>query len=62
MSMDSLIPTGAIAGLPWGTWLLLIAAISLGLAVELRFYCLHRPTAGDRHDREPAPADRRRDG
>jgi hypothetical protein len=31
-----------IAGLHWTAWLLLLAAVGLGLAVELRFYFGHR--------------------
>ncbi|MCZ6485939.1 MAG: hypothetical protein O6826_09600 [Acidobacteria bacterium] len=33
-----------IAGLPWTAWLLLIAAVGLGLMVELIFYFRHRGT------------------
>ena len=39
-----------ITGLPWRTWLLLIAAIVPGLVLVLRFYVIHR----DR-DRSAAP-------
>ena len=38
-----------IAGLPWTAWLLLIAAVSLGLMVELIFYFRRRGT------RKPSP-------
>ena len=31
-----------IAGLPWTAWLLLLVAVSAGLAVEIRFYYRHR--------------------
>jgi hypothetical protein len=31
-----------IAGLPWTSWLLLVVAVGLGLAVELVFYFKHR--------------------
>lgn len=31
-----------IAGLPWTAWLLWIAAVGLGLAIELVFYMRHR--------------------
>jgi len=31
-----------IAGLPWTSWTLLLAAVGLGLAVELIFYFKHR--------------------
>ncbi|MEE9470721.1 MAG: hypothetical protein V3W32_03315 [Gemmatimonadota bacterium] len=43
----------AITGLPWNTWLLLIAAIVPGLVLVLRFYAVHR----DR-DRSAAPRER----
>jgi hypothetical protein len=65
MSRGPLIAIEAIAGLPWGTWLLLIAAVSLGLVLGIRFYVLHRPSAGerrDRRDRGPAPGHPPRDG
>lgn len=32
-----------IAGLPWTAWLLLVAAVGIGLALELGFYFTHRP-------------------
>jgi hypothetical protein len=35
-----------IAGLPWTAWILLIASVGLGLAIELVFYFNHR--AADR--------------
>ncbi len=41
-----------IAGLPWTAWLLLIAAVGLGLVVELIFYFRHRGT------RTPTPPGR----
>jgi hypothetical protein len=31
-----------IAGLPWTSWILLVVAVGLGLAVELVFYFKHR--------------------
>ena len=31
-----------LAGLPWSAWLLLIAAIGIGLVIELIFYFNHR--------------------
>lgn len=31
-----------IAGLDWTVWLLFLAAVGLGLAVEVRFYLGHR--------------------
>jgi hypothetical protein len=34
-----------IAGLPWTAWLLWIAAIGLGLAIELVFYFRHQRRA-----------------
>ncbi len=36
-----------IAGLPWTAWLLWIAAIGLGLAIELVFYLRHQRGAED---------------
>jgi hypothetical protein len=32
----------ALAGLPWTTWLLLIASIGIGLSIELRFWIRRR--------------------
>jgi hypothetical protein len=49
-----------ILGLPWSSWLLLILAVGLGLALSLTFYLIHRgdPSATDQDDgadpREPA--------
>ena len=31
-----------IAGLPWTSWLLILAAVGLGLALVLAFYIAHR--------------------
>jgi len=31
-----------IAGLPWQSWLLLIAAVGIGLVIEFAFYIRHR--------------------
>jgi hypothetical protein len=31
-----------IAGLPWTAWILLIASVGVGLAIELVFYLKHR--------------------
>ena len=31
-----------IAGLPWTSWILLLLAVGLGLALELAFYFRHR--------------------
>jgi hypothetical protein len=31
-----------ILGLPWTSWLLLILAVGLGLALSLTFYLAHR--------------------
>jgi hypothetical protein len=31
-----------IAGLPWQSWLLLIAAVGIGLVIELAFYIRQR--------------------
>jgi hypothetical protein len=31
-----------MAGLPWTTWLLLIASIGIGLFIELRFWMRRR--------------------
>ena len=31
-----------ILGLHWTAWLLLAAAVGIGLAIELRFYLKHR--------------------
>jgi hypothetical protein len=31
-----------IAGLPWTSWILLLLAVGLGLAVELIFYFTHK--------------------
>jgi len=35
-----------IAGLHWTAWLLLAAAVGLGLVIELRFYLAHRGRQG----------------
>jgi hypothetical protein len=34
-----------ILGLPWTSWLLLIVAVGLGLALSLTFYLIHRVPA-----------------
>ncbi len=48
MPIDFTLIAPAITGLPWNTWLLLIAAIVPGLVLVLRFYAIHR-------DRSAAP-------
>lgn len=40
-----------IAGLPWSSWLLLAAAVGLGLGIELVFYFTHRPGRHSSPDR-----------
>ncbi len=40
------------AGLPWTAWLLWIAAVGLGLVIELIFYFNHRRV---RRQEEPQP-------
>lgn len=42
-----------IAGLPLSSWLLIVASVGAGLAIEIAFYRAHRrPVA---HDEERAP-------
>lgn len=40
-----------IAGLPWTAWVLLLAAVGLGLAIELTFYVNHRRRRGPTSNR-----------
>jgi len=42
-----------LAGLPPSSWLLLLAAVGIGLLVELRFYVLNRPGRGSAPRRGP---------
>jgi hypothetical protein len=46
-----------ILGLPWTSWLLLILAVGLGLALSLTFYLIHRGDAPEPAPGDPAPAD-----
>lgn len=41
-----------IAGLPWESWLLLIGAPGLGLAIEIAFFRAHRRERRERKRRE----------
>ena len=45
MPIDFILIAPAITGLPWNTWLLLIAAIVPGLVLVLRFYAVRRDRA-----------------
>jgi hypothetical protein len=36
-----------ILGLPWTSWLLLVAAVGIGLGLELAFYRARRRDGGD---------------
>ena len=41
-----------MAGLHWTAWLLLFLSVSLGLAIELRFYLSHRNQGSSKHEGE----------
>ena len=42
-----------LAGLPLSSWLLIVASVGAGLAIELAFYRAHRRSIA--HDEERAP-------
>jgi hypothetical protein len=46
-----------ILGLPWTSWLLLILAVGLGLALSLTFYLSHRGEAIATDPGHPGPGD-----
>ncbi len=60
MPTDPPLAACTIAGLPISAWLLLIAAVGIGLALEIRFYLLHRPRgrSGDGGSRSVGRGDR----